>query len=164
MRERSSKQFRDSPLHSRTSSRAGKISGSSSLPRPTTSKSTQAQMDPDIHSLKSAKLKRTQSKSSAMPMVIPCSTKAEISSQSSTPTVFRCSSRVKLHGAFPDLVWLKRERHVSTETFTLNIHGIGSLGTRVASHEYGHITTDGPGDPHDPTTSVKVAFDRVTCP
>ena len=53
---------------------------------------------------------------------------------------------------------------VSTETFTLNIHGIGSLGTRIASHENGHVTTDGPGDPNDPTTSVKVAFDRVSCP
>jgi hypothetical protein len=67
-------------------------------------------------------------------------------------------------GHFQTSFGSRENANVSTETFTLNIHGIGSLGTRVASHENGHVTTDGPGDPNDPTTSVKVAFDRVTCP
>jgi len=67
-------------------------------------------------------------------------------------------------GHFQTSFGSRENANVSTESFTLNIHAIGSLGTATASHENGHVTTDGPGDPNDPATSVQVAFDHVECP
>lgn len=67
-------------------------------------------------------------------------------------------------GRFETTFGSRDNANVSNESFTLNIHAVGSLGTSVASHENGHVTTDGPGDPNDPSTSVRVAFDNVDCP
>jgi len=51
----------------------------------------------------------------------------------------------------------------SIETFTFNVGGTGSQGTNFRAHENAHVVTDGPGDPEDPATPVKVAFDHLTC-
>lgn len=51
----------------------------------------------------------------------------------------------------------------SVTTFTFRIHGTGSDGTTLSFHENAHATTDGPGDPEDPATPVKVAFDKARC-
>lgn len=51
----------------------------------------------------------------------------------------------------------------SIETFTFNLTGTGSAGTFVSAHENAHVVTDGPGDPEDPATPVKVAFDKMVC-
>ena len=54
-------------------------------------------------------------------------------------------------------------RNESVETFAFNIHGLGDQGTTFASHENAHVVTDGPGDPEDPGTLLKLAFDKMRC-
>jgi hypothetical protein len=51
----------------------------------------------------------------------------------------------------------------SEETFTFNVSGTGSQGTTFREHDNAHVVTDGPGDPEDPATPVKVAFDHDVC-
>ena len=51
----------------------------------------------------------------------------------------------------------------SEESFTFNVQGTGSQGTTFGAHDNAHVVTDGPGDPEDPATPVKVAFDKSTC-
>jgi len=51
----------------------------------------------------------------------------------------------------------------SVETFAFNIHGVGDQGTTFDGHENAHVVTDGPGDPEDPTTPLKLAFDKLRC-
>jgi len=54
-------------------------------------------------------------------------------------------------------------RNESVLTSTDNIRGVGSEGTTFDAHENDHVVTDGPGDPFDPSTPIKLAFDHATC-
>ena len=47
-------------------------------------------------------------------------------------------------------------------TFTSTVRGVGSEGTAFSEHDVNHITA-GPGDPEDPSTLVRVAFDHDNC-
>lgn len=53
--------------------------------------------------------------------------------------------------------------NVSTTTFTFMVRGTGSEGTTFGAHNVAHVTTDGPGDPFDPNTATRVAFDKSHC-
>ena len=50
----------------------------------------------------------------------------------------------------------------SVFTFTFNVGGVGSNGTTFRSHENAHFGF-GPGEPFDPGTLVRVAFDKLNC-
>jgi hypothetical protein len=52
--------------------------------------------------------------------------------------------------------------HGSVFTFTFNVRGVGSEGTTFSEHDVNHITA-GPGDPEDPNTLVRVAFNHDNC-
>lgn len=66
-------------------------------------------------------------------------------------------------GKFTDWFGGSINRNESVLTNTSNIHGLGSAGTTFAAHDNSHTVTDGPGDPFDPATPVKLAFDHATC-
>ncbi|MGH9150512.1 MAG: hypothetical protein ACRD0F_09270 [Acidimicrobiales bacterium] len=51
----------------------------------------------------------------------------------------------------------------ANSTFTFRANGTGSEGSSFKVNEVSHITTDGPGDPFDPSTPAKVAFERSNC-
>jgi len=51
----------------------------------------------------------------------------------------------------------------SVETFAFTIHGVGDQGSTIDGHENAHVVTDGAGDPEDPTTPLKLAFDKIRC-
>jgi hypothetical protein len=66
-------------------------------------------------------------------------------------------------GKFTDWFGASINRNESVLTETFNIHGVGSAGTSFAAHDNGHVVTDGAGDPFDPNTPLKLAFDHSTC-
>lgn len=52
---------------------------------------------------------------------------------------------------------------VSNFTFTFRVQGTGSAGTTFKTNDNAHVTTSGPGDPFDPATPVRVAFEKARC-
>jgi hypothetical protein len=66
-------------------------------------------------------------------------------------------------GKFQTWFGISANPNVTVESSTFNIHGEGSAGTVLRMHDNFHVTTDGPGDPEDPATPVKVSFDKVNC-
>ena len=50
----------------------------------------------------------------------------------------------------------------SVFTSTFNVSGVGSNGTTFRSHDNAHFGF-GPGEPFDPGTLVRVAFDKLNC-
>ncbi|MEO7836271.1 MAG: hypothetical protein ABIS21_01360 [Acidimicrobiales bacterium] len=53
--------------------------------------------------------------------------------------------------------------NVSNFTFTFSARGTGSEGTTFRANDNAHITTEGPGDPFDPATATRVAFENTRC-
>lgn len=66
-------------------------------------------------------------------------------------------------GRFVDWFGASINRNVSTVTDTSAIQGVGSAGTTFHAHDNSHVVTDGPGDPFDPSTPLRVAFDHANC-
>ena len=66
-------------------------------------------------------------------------------------------------GRFTDWFGASINRNVSTVTDAFNVRGVGSAGTTFQAHDNSHLVTDGPGDPFDPATPLKLAFEHSSC-
>jgi hypothetical protein len=66
-------------------------------------------------------------------------------------------------GRFTDWFGGSINRNVSVITDAFNVRGTGSAGTTFSAHDNSHLVTDGPGDPFDPATPLRLAFDHSTC-
>jgi hypothetical protein len=66
-------------------------------------------------------------------------------------------------GRFTDWFGASINRNESVATDAFNVRGLGSAGTTFAAHDNSHIVTDGAGDPFDPSTPLKLAFEHATC-
>ena len=53
--------------------------------------------------------------------------------------------------------------NVSNFTVTFSARGTGSDGTTFRTNDNTHITTEGPGNPFDPDTATRVAFENTRC-